>query len=154
MLYLVLALLATRLIPVFILEGYLWRSYLIPRNKYFNIYLHIFVGSDERVPHDHPWPSWSLCLWGRIREYIQDPWYNVTCRQVKIGDTVARPATWRHYLVLDSKFAVTLFITGRVNNDHMWYFYPKSGDRVKYYDWPNGPLTSRWDWLGLRWVKA
>lgn len=40
-------------------DPYLYRWYLIPKNKWFNIYLHRFMRSDDdRALHDHPW--WSL----------------------------------------------------------------------------------------------
>lgn len=37
-------------------DGYLARWWIIPRNKYFNIYLHRFTGNDEdRALHDNLW---------------------------------------------------------------------------------------------------
>lgn len=37
-------------------ELYLKRWYVIPRNPFFNIYLHLFLRSDDdRALHDHPW---------------------------------------------------------------------------------------------------
>lgn len=40
-------------------DPYLYRWYIIPKNKWFNIYLHRFMRSDDdRALHDHPW--WSL----------------------------------------------------------------------------------------------
>lgn len=48
---------------------YLYRWHVIPRNKYFNIYLHHFMRSDDdRALHDHPWRSCSILLDG---EYIE-----------------------------------------------------------------------------------
>lgn len=41
---------------------YMLRWHLIPRNRFFNIYLHKFLRSDDdRALHDHPW-SWNLSL--------------------------------------------------------------------------------------------
>src|SRR5258708_10658997 len=35
---------------------YMNRWHLVPRNRYFNIYLHEFLRSDDdRAEHDHPW---------------------------------------------------------------------------------------------------
>lgn len=43
-------------------DPYLLRWHLIPRNKFFNIYLHKFMRSDDdRALHDHPW-SWNISL--------------------------------------------------------------------------------------------
>ena len=45
---------------------YLTRWHVLPRNKWFNIYLHRFIhGDDDRALHDHPWHSASLILDGR-----------------------------------------------------------------------------------------
>ncbi|MDN8617841.1 hypothetical protein [Variovorax ginsengisoli] len=54
--------------PDFIIGGaedpYLLRWWLIPRNRFFNVYLHCFKRSDDdRALHDHPWLfncSWLL----------------------------------------------------------------------------------------------
>ena len=45
---------------------YLFRWFLIPRNRFCNIYLHKFLRSDDdRAFHDHPWWSLSFLLKGR-----------------------------------------------------------------------------------------
>ena len=46
--------------PDFIIGGhdapYLLRWWLIPRNRFFNVYVHQFLRSDDdRALHDHPW---------------------------------------------------------------------------------------------------
>ncbi len=54
--------------PDFVIGGhdrpYLKRHFLIPRNPFFNIYVHQFLRSDDdRALHDHPWAfncSWLL----------------------------------------------------------------------------------------------
>lgn len=60
--------LSSRRPPDFVIGGqerpYLRRWWLIPRNRFFNIYLHEFLRSDDdRALHDHPWlfnASWLL----------------------------------------------------------------------------------------------
>lgn len=59
--------------PDFIIGGaadpYLRRWWLIPRNRFFNVYLHQFLHSDEdRALHDHPWINLSILLRGRYIE--------------------------------------------------------------------------------------
>lgn len=55
---------------------YLVRWHMIPRNRFFNVYLHFFVhGDDDRALHDHPWRSWSLLLDGRYREHTSEWMY-------------------------------------------------------------------------------
>jgi hypothetical protein len=47
------------------------RWWVIPRNRWFNIYLHQFVrDDDDRALHDHPWPNCSLLLRGSYREIL------------------------------------------------------------------------------------
>lgn len=54
--------------PDFVIGGserpYLKRHWLIPRNRFFNLYVHQFLRSDDdRALHDHPWlfnASWLL----------------------------------------------------------------------------------------------
>jgi len=48
---------------------YLLRWYLIPRNRWLNIYLHKFLrDDDDRALHDHPWWFVSVMLWGSYIE--------------------------------------------------------------------------------------
>jgi hypothetical protein len=50
---------------------YLLRWCVLPHNSFLNVYLHKFVGSDEPVPHDHPWPFFSIVL-GRCYIEVTD----------------------------------------------------------------------------------
>lgn len=46
-------------------DPYMERWWLIPRNRFFNIYLHRFWRSDDdRALHDHPWVNLSILLKG------------------------------------------------------------------------------------------
>ncbi len=50
---------------------YLLRWHVIPRNRFFNIYLHKFLrDDDDRALHDHPWPSCSIILKGGYIEHL------------------------------------------------------------------------------------
>lgn len=63
----------TRLWPCGLLRGrpdeiigelanpYLLRWYLVPHNRWLNVYLHKFVRSDDPHLHDHPW-AWFASL--------------------------------------------------------------------------------------------
>lgn len=111
--------------PKYIGTGYLLRWHLIPRNRWFNIYLHKFIGDDdERACHDHPWNSFSIRLRGQLRELIRmdsgaEYWFLAPRFSY-------RPTTFAHRLKLvDNKPAWTLFITGpRVRE---WYFHCPNG---------------------------
>lgn len=51
-------------------KPYLRRWWVIPRNKWFNIYLHHFLASDDdRALHDHPWVNVSILLRGSYIEH-------------------------------------------------------------------------------------
>lgn len=52
-------------------DPYLLRWYVIPRNRFFNIYLHKFMRSDDdRALHDHPWVNCSVLLDGQYTEHL------------------------------------------------------------------------------------
>lgn len=98
---------------------YLYRWYAIPKNRFFNIYLHLFVGDDDdRAPHDHPWPSLSIALQGTMLEHMDGE----EIRIIKKGDIIFRSATHRHRQTMVSNEAITLFITGP--KYRKWGFWP------------------------------
>ena len=52
-------------------DPYLLSWWVIPRNRFFNIYLHqILKDDDDRALHDHPWWNISFVLKGRLREVM------------------------------------------------------------------------------------
>ena len=49
---------------------YLLRWFVVPHNKFLNVYVHKFTASDEpQVLHDHPWWFASLVLSGSYVEH-------------------------------------------------------------------------------------
>jgi len=99
------------------LPGYLRRWHLIPKNRWFNIYLHCFEGSDsDRALHNHPWWSWSILLKGELTEnYKHSLWENHSLhRHIWRLRPYYRSRTWWHQIFLkdETKPAWTLFITG------------------------------------------
>lgn len=99
--------------PDFIISGpegeYLRRWYAIPRNPFFNIYVHEFLHSDEeRALHDHMYINMSLVLQQGYREHFKN---RVVHRP--IGAIAWRlPATAHRVELIDGKPAVTIFIAG------------------------------------------
>ena len=76
---------------------YLRRWWIIPRNRFFNIYLHqILRSDDDRALHDHPWWNVSIILKGGYWEITKHAfcWRNP-------GSIVFRRATAAHRLRLD-----------------------------------------------------
>lgn len=88
---------------------YMLRWYVIPKNPFFNIYLHkVLRDDDDRALHDHPWASLSVVLSGRYEE--------VTPRGVRrfnAGSIIYRGSRYSHRLQLPhGEPCWTLFITG------------------------------------------
>jgi hypothetical protein len=97
-------------------DPYLWRWWLIPRNRFVNVYLHRFMRSDDdRALHDHPWWSFSLCLFGEMLEHTIARGGIHRKRLIEAGDVRFRSATFAHRLELaPGEICWTLFITGPV----------------------------------------
>lgn len=127
-----------------ITEPQLLRWWILPRNKYFNIYLHKVIRDDEdRALHDHPWNSLSLLLWGKLGEsyFTHEPnsdqfeTYMGVLQQeqptsshvMKPGRFRYRPAEFAHRLFLPDpgKPAWTLFMTGP--KFRKWGFWCRKG---------------------------
>ena|ERR1700691_3391806 len=103
--------------PDFIIGGdknsYLKRWWVIPRNKFFNIYLHeILRPDDDRALHDHPWHNVSLILRnGYMEKTVKGDFWR------KEGSITFRTAQTLHRLMLPIKQnsyvpCWSLFITG------------------------------------------
>lgn len=128
--------------PDFMVGGakapYLKRWWIIPRNRFFNIYLHHFLRSDDdRATHDHPWFNVSILLEGRYiehaRTWVPGPNFGGTTATVREdGDVVFRRPTSAHRVELFAKYhpyggqfetypVTTLFITGPVVRE--WGFH-------------------------------
>jgi len=90
---------------------YMHRWFVIPRNRWFNIYLHKIVRSDDdRALHDHPWWNVSIILRGGYFEHVPG-----AVRKRRAGSVVVRGALTAHRLEVDKRIAPhawTLFITG------------------------------------------
>lgn len=95
-------------------DPYLKRWWVIPRNRWFNIYIHKFMPSDDdRALHDHPWINVSLVLYGGYIEHsiAAGGVHSETARNA--GDVVARLASTAHRIELrEWKECWTLFLTG------------------------------------------
>ena len=126
-------------------DPYLLRWYIVPRNNYFNIYLHKIVRSDDdRALHDHPWWnfSWILCA-GYVEVMVRkggdpsnkDDHYE---RYRNPWTMVLRKPEAAHRLVVGDTPAWSLFLTGpRIRE---WGFYCPKGWRhwLKFSDRKDG----------------
>lgn len=115
---------AERHAPDFVIgDDYLIRWWLIPRNRFFNVYLHaICRDDDDRALHDHPWFNVSYILSGAYLEITPAGEFR---RQP--GDVVLRRPKYVHRLVVADGPVWSLFITGpRVRE---WGFWCPNGWR-------------------------
>lgn len=107
-------------------DPYMHRWWLIPRNRFFNVYLHHFMRSDDdRALHDHPWWNVSLLLAGSYTEHtISAGGINVMTLRVA-GEMKLRRANHAHRIELTDGPCWTLFITGpRIRS---WGFHCRKG---------------------------
>ena len=102
---------------------YLKRWWIIPRNKYFNIYLHHFMKSDDdRALHDHMYWNVSIIFKGSYLEHTPKGIY-----KRKTLSLVGRLAKSAHRIELNNGPCWTLFITGpRIRE---WGFHCPNGWR-------------------------
>ena len=128
--------------PDFIIGGqdapYLRRHWLIPRNRFFNVYVHEFLRSDDdRALHDHPWIfNCSWLIEGRYTEHtIAEGGVHIATER-KAGDWKFRWGRAPHRVELhghDGTFGTvtfscwTVFITGPIVRE--WGFHCQGGWR-------------------------
>jgi hypothetical protein len=130
---------------------YMRRWYLIPRNPWFNIYLHNVVrDDDDRALHDHPWWNISILLKGAYFEHFfvskpEQGWplpIKASRRRAR-GSIIFRRATMAHRLSLPRGACGkpvpcwSLFITGP--NARSWGFWCPAGRWVHWRDFTAGP---------------
>lgn len=113
-------------------DPYLIRWWVIPRNKWFNIYLHKIVKSDrDEALHDHPWINCSILLLGSYEEVTILPGGVEHVAELSAGEIRFRRPTAAHRLVVDEspgcKAVWTFFITGPVWRH--WGFHCTKGWR-------------------------
>ena len=124
---------ADRRLPDVLIGGpeqpYLARWHVLPRNNWLNVYVHLFLRSDDaRALHDHPYANAALLLEGYYDEYTAD---GVTRRRP--GTLYFRRAALAHRVQLlrdvtgREQPVWTLFLTGpRVRE---WGFHCPQGWR-------------------------
>lgn len=117
--------------PNFVIGGrespYLMRWWLVPRNPVANVYLHLFLRSDDdRALHDHMYVNLSVLLQGEYLEHTIAQGGVHSVRRYQAGATRFRLPGTAHRIEVDSP-CWSLFITGpRVRQ---WGFHCPSGWR-------------------------
>ena len=103
---------------------YLHRRFLLPRNRFLNIYLHKFISSDEAdALHDHPWHSLSFLIRGVVIEHTENGLKVLIAPKIKF-----RPASYKHRLtVLGHPYKPAISILFTANTIRNWGFWCKEG---------------------------
>jgi hypothetical protein len=117
--------------PDFIIGGaetpYVLRWWVIPRNRWFNIYLHKFLRSDDdRALHDHPWINVSYLLEGTYVEHLIAAGGVQKATRYYAGNLRFRRSVVAHRIEVDRP-CWSLFITGPVIRE--WGFHCPKGWR-------------------------
>ena len=102
---------------------YMLRWWVIPRNRFFNIYHHVVLRSDDdRALHDHPWVSASIVVDGEVCEVLPGR----RARLLTAGRIVLRGARSAHRLeTMPGQHYHSLFITGPRTRE--WGFHCPQG---------------------------
>jgi hypothetical protein len=107
-------------------DNYLRRWWAIPRNDFANVYVHLFLASDDdRALHDHPWASTSVVLTGGYFEHTHEGRF-----WRAPGDVITRKASDAHRIELLQVGAalvpaISIFMTGPV--ERAWGFHCPEG---------------------------
>lgn len=124
-----------RLAPDFVIgtpaDPYLIRWWAIPRNRWFNVYLHeIRRSDDDRALHDHPWGNCSIILRGSYLEHrIAAGGVQLVEKRGEGSVTFRGPrAAHRLEVVPGAEPTISLFITGPILR-HWGFHCPQAGWR-------------------------
>ena len=125
--------------PDFVVGGsdrpYLRRWFVIPRNRFVNIYVHEFRRSDDdRALHDHPWVNCSILLRGcYVEQTIRAG--GISDRRLRVAGDVKLRSPWSAHRIEVGQPCVTLCITGpRIRE---WGFHCPEAGWVHWRDFTN-----------------
>jgi len=92
------------------------RYALLPRNRWLNIFVHVYFSKREIPYHDHPWANVTIKLRGEARETLIPDFMSLNRgRTIDVSDRriIFRKATTAHKMVAVKLPLWTLFITWR-----------------------------------------
>lgn len=121
----------TRTPPDVVIGGaerpYMLRWWVLPRNRFLNVYLHHFLRSDDDLAlHDHPWANCSVLLRGEYTEHTIAAGGIEHRRLLRAPGLRARlSGRLAHRIELHAGPCWTLFITGPRYRE--WGFHCPAG---------------------------
>lgn len=107
--------------------------YILVKTKYFAIYIHKFLRSDDDIYHDHPWHFMTYIADGAYTEKLlqQDTYeWKESTRRLSSGSVVFRLSTHKHIVKLDRDYSadedspLTISLIGPRHRE--WGFWPKN----------------------------
>jgi len=135
-------------------DPYLKRWFIIPRNRFFCIYLHQMLrDDDDRALHDHPGANLSIILKGGYREHLFCGWPeegrdlpSVLSRRRRPGQIIKRSAALPHRLSLPLgvKSSWSLFFVWRKHRE--WGFW--CGPAARWVPWQEFTTGPRGEFVG------
>lgn len=123
-------------------KGPLDRWYLLPPTPWGRVFLHRMLLPDDRPEvHNHPWPCFSIVLWGGYREMRWTKATGTIGMRARVRGSINRlPLEAFHRIVSVKPNTWTLFVHGRRVRDWgfatskgfvRWDKMPAPGDRRK-----------------------
>jgi hypothetical protein len=122
-----------------------WRFFVIPRNRWLNLYLHSWHGDDPQHHHDHRAANISFLLTGPYSEerFIRYPREGLPLPNTKIVNTLKLLPRFRFAA---TPHRVVLFRDAAGEPKTCWSLFIKFPDTRDWGFWtPTGPLgTAKW----------
>lgn len=127
-------------------NGPLLIRYFLIRTRWFGVYLHHFLASDEdRALHDHPWGYIAFLFHSGYWEWIPRADGGSERMWRRRFSILIRPATWQHRVELPGHYTYTRihdgFYSQRCDNKPVWTLVFR------------GPIRREWGfWLPEGWT--
>jgi len=127
--------------------------YVVAKTRWFGIYLHRFLRSDDDTYHDHPWPFFTYILEGGYKDNIlrkdfyakNTRYYWITTTvSAKPGDLLFRKAEHIHRVILDKHLTLDTADQGPLT------FVVLGKKKREWGFWSPAPHSAEWAWTHWR----
>lgn len=103
--------------------------WIIIRTKWFNIFVHKFLKSDENLPHSHPFNFISVLLWG---SYVEQVYTGNELIEIKrrAPSIMFRNGFIFHKIILKKSSPITICLTWPAGKN--WHYLTNNGEVIKW----------------------